>query len=55
MGKQQGLYRRRAESLKGSVAVIDRGKVSFVDKLQRAFKAGALGVLVVNNKPVPLS
>ena len=37
--------------LKGKVAVIDRGKVSFIDKLKRAFKAGAKGALVVNNKP----
>ncbi len=40
-----------SSQLKGKVAVIDRGKVSFVDKLKRAFKAGANGALVVNNKP----
>ncbi|MBG07337.1 MAG: serine protease [Halobacteriovoraceae bacterium] len=37
--------------LKDKVAVVDRGKVSFIDKLKRAFKAGAKGALVVNNKP----
>lgn len=37
--------------VKGNVALIDRGAVSFVDKLKRAFDAGAIGVIVANNQP----
>lgn len=36
-------------ALKGNIAFIDRGEVSFVDKLKRAFDAGALGVVLANN------
>jgi len=39
------------ESLKGNIALIDRGEVSFIDKLKRAYEAGAIGVVVANNKP----
>jgi minor extracellular serine protease Vpr len=38
-------------SLKGNVALIDRGTVNFIDKLKRAFDAGATGAIVANNKP----
>lgn len=37
------------ERLKGKVALIDRGQVSFFDKIQRAWDAGAVGAVVVNN------
>ncbi len=37
--------------IKGNVALIDRGAVSFIDKLKRAYDAGAIGVIVANNKP----
>ncbi|MEE2743859.1 MAG: S8 family serine peptidase, partial [Bdellovibrionota bacterium] len=37
--------------IQGKVVLIDRGKVSFLDKLKRAHEAGAKGALVVNNKP----
>ena len=37
-------------ALKGHVALIDRGKVSFVDKITRAVAAGATGVVMLNNK-----
>jgi len=37
------------QSLKGNIALIDRGEVAFVDKLKRAYEAGAIGVVVVNN------
>lgn len=37
--------------LKGNVALIDRGEVSFYDKLARAKDAGAIAVVVANNKP----
>ena len=37
------------ENLKGKVALIDRGKVTFVEKVKRAEEAGAIGVVVVNN------
>lgn len=35
--------------LNGNVALIDRGAVSFADKLTRAFEAGAIGAVVINN------
>lgn len=38
-------------ALQGNIALIDRGEVSFVDKLKRAKNAGAAGVIVANNKP----
>lgn len=37
------------ERLKGRIALIDRGVVSFVDKIRRAQEAGAIGVVVVTN------
>jgi subtilisin family serine protease len=40
-----------ASKLNQKVALIDRGSVSFVDKLKRAKDAGAIGAIVVNNKP----
>lgn len=38
-------------ALKGNIAFIDRGSVSFVEKINRAEAAGAIGALVANNKP----
>ncbi len=35
--------------IKGQVALIDRGGVPFTKKIERAFNAGAIGVVVVNN------
>ncbi|MBC7741718.1 MAG: S8 family serine peptidase, partial [Bdellovibrionaceae bacterium] len=35
----------------GKVALIDRGVVDFNTKVKRAFEAGAIGVVVANNKP----
>ena len=35
--------------LKGNVALIDRGVSTFVKKVERAFNAGAIGVVVVTN------
>ncbi|HMN69311.1 MAG TPA: S8 family serine peptidase, partial [Bdellovibrionales bacterium] len=37
--------------LAGKVALISRGKVSFAEKLQRAFAGGAVGAVVYNNEP----
>lgn len=37
-------------AIKGKVALIDRGQVSFNDKIKRAVAAGAIGVVVANNK-----
>lgn len=37
--------------LKGNVALIDRGLVSFSDKIKRAQDAGAVAVVMVNNQP----
>jgi len=40
-----------ANSLKGKVAVIDRGNCPFVGKAKVAQDAGAVGVIIVNNAP----
>lgn len=37
------------EQIKGKVALIDRGKVSFADKIKRASDSGAIAVIVANN------
>lgn len=47
----EDLSQEVAENLNQKVALIDRGSVSFVDKLKRAQKAGAIAAVVVNNKP----
>jgi minor extracellular serine protease Vpr len=39
------------DKLAGNVALIDRGGVSFVEKLNRAEAAGATGAVVANNQP----
>ncbi|MEC7276997.1 MAG: S8 family serine peptidase [Bdellovibrionota bacterium] len=39
------------EKLKGNVALIDRGGVSFVEKVTRAQNAGAIAVVIANNQP----
>jgi minor extracellular serine protease Vpr len=38
-------------AVNGNVAFIDRGTVSFNDKVKRAVAAGAIGVVVANNQP----
>ena len=35
----------------GKIALIDRGAATFVDKVQRAQDAGAIGVVIANNQP----
>src|SRR5207253_1953617 len=37
------------DQIKGKVALIDRGKVAFSEKIKRAQDAGAIGVVVANN------
>ena len=37
------------KQIEGNIALIDRGEVSFIDKLKRASDAGATGVIVANN------
>lgn len=39
-----------AAKIQGNVAFIDRGLVNFNDKIKRAVAAGAIGVVVANNK-----
>ena len=39
-----------AAAVKGNIALIDRGQVNFNDKVKRAQAAGAIGVVVANNK-----
>lgn len=40
-----------AAAVAGKIALIDRGAVPFADKIARAEKAGAIGMIVVNNQP----
>lgn len=40
-----------AAELKGAIALIDRGDCLFVEKVKNAQDAGAVGVLMANNKP----
>lgn len=39
-----------AQKLQGNIAVIDRGACFFVDKVDRAQQAGAIGVVIINHK-----
>lgn len=39
--------------VKGKVAFIDRGAVTFAEKIKRAADAGAIGVVVANSQPGP--
>lgn len=39
------------QALRGKVAFIDRGEISFADKIKKASEAGAIGVVVANNQP----
>ncbi len=41
----------QAAQIQGKIALIDRGVVSFSDKIRRAQEAGAIGVVVANNAP----
>lgn len=45
------LTEAEALALKGNVALIKRGKVTFAEKLIRAEKFGAIAAVVVNNQP----
>jgi len=40
-----------SDKLKGKVAFIDRGRVTFSEKIRRASEAGAIGVVIANNQP----
>jgi subtilisin family serine protease len=40
-----------AAAVSGNICVIDRGTVSFTTKINNAIAAGAIGVVIVNNKP----
>ncbi|MBM3139362.1 MAG: M28 family peptidase, partial [Chloroflexi bacterium] len=39
---------------RGAIALLDRGQITFADKVRNAEAAGAVGVIVVNNVPGPL-
>ena len=43
-----------ANSLKGKVAVVDRGTCTFVTKAKVVQDAGAVGMILVNNSPTPM-
>lgn len=47
----QELTPEQVAAVQGKVAFIDRGVVTFAAKIERAFKAGAIGVVVANNQP----
>ena len=40
-----------AEGLEGLVALIERGEITFEEKVQRVAEAGAVGAVVFNNRP----
>ncbi|MFN8945821.1 MAG: S8 family serine peptidase, partial [Pseudobdellovibrionaceae bacterium] len=44
------LTEEQIASVKGNVALIDRGLVTFGEKIKRAAEAGAIGVVVANNQ-----
>ena len=46
----QELTEEQIAAVKGNVALIDRGVVTFNDKVKRAAAAGAIGVVVANNQ-----
>ena len=53
----QDLTDEQKAQLQGKVALIDRGLVTFVEKIDRALAAGAVGVVMVNNvetAPIPM-
>ena len=41
---------KNADAIKGNIAVIDRGVVTFSSKVTQALNAGAIGVIMVNNR-----
>ncbi|MFN8615577.1 MAG: M28 family metallopeptidase [Dehalococcoidia bacterium] len=43
------------QDLTGKIAVADRGSLNFIDKYQNVKAAGAVGLIVVNNRPGPFS
>ncbi len=43
------LSQEQKDQVKGCVALIDRGEVSFSEKIGRAYEAGAIGVVIINN------
>ena len=43
------------QDLTGKIAVADRGSLNFIDKYQNVKAAGAVGLMVVNNRPGPFS
>ncbi|MDE2718673.1 MAG: M28 family metallopeptidase [Chloroflexota bacterium] len=42
-----------SEGLAGKIALIERGEISFDEKVTAAFEAGAVGAVVYNNEPGP--
>ena len=47
------LSEEQQTNLAGKIALIDRGLVTFVEKIDRAVEAGAVGVIVANNVDSP--
>ena len=53
----QDLTDEQKAQLQGKVALIDRGIITFMAKIDRAFAAGAIGVVMINNvdgAPIPM-
>jgi aminopeptidase YwaD len=42
-------------NVKGAIAIAKRGEIRFTEKVSNAINAGAIGVIIVNNKPGSLS
>jgi len=49
VGKAKLITEEQAQLLKGNIALIDRGEVTFATKISNAFKAGAIAAVVINN------
>lgn len=43
------------QDLTGKIAVADRGTLNFIEKYENAKAAGAIGMIIVNNRPGPFS
>ena len=46
----RSLTEKQKEDLKGQIALVDRGYNSFSEKVAKAYEAGAIGVVVVNDR-----
>ena len=50
-----GTYEEIPDDVAGEIALIQRGEMTFSEKAQNAYAKGAVGVIVYNNQPGPMS